>query len=155
MSKVVITTVSKDSEELLYQTSKTDLVSVRVEQTALCLDAGGFMRNEVRTDFVKLNRDLANQLVASGTLKKGVPYSSLIGQDCKIVIKESHVPFYPGMDAKKNPSTGEFVTKNGELIYRKGFITTNMEACDELIKHDSVSVNVGISANSDFAKAKS
>lgn len=153
MSNVKVLAIKNDSAELFFQTKKADLVSFRIGETAIVTDSNGFMKEQVRTDFVKINKTLAEKLVAAGKLKVGVPYANLIGQDCKIVVKESHNPFYPGQDHKINPTTKEAVTKDGKLIYSKGFLTTDLSISDELIQHDRTPVNSAIKANSDFAKA--
>lgn len=154
MGNVVVTTMKKDSTELTYQTRKADLVSIRVEETAIAVDASGFMRKEVRSDFVKLPKALAEEMIASGTLKAGVPLKNITGQDSKIIIKESHTPFYEGQEPKINPTTGEIVLSNGQPVYRRGFLTSDLSASDELLVSDKTTVNATVQPNTDFAKSK-
>ena len=154
MGNVVVTTIKKDSNELFYQTKKADLVSVRVEETAIGIDANGFMRKEVRSDFVKLPKALAEEMVANGILKAGVPLKNITGQESKIKIVESHTPFYEGQEPKINPTTGEIVLSGGQPVYRRGMLTTNLSEGDTLLVSDKTTVNATVQPNTDFAKSK-
>lgn len=150
---VKVTTINSKSTEVIGATKNEDVVFVRLEERAIGMNASGFLAEEVKSDFAKLNKELAKKLVSAGLLKAGANWKNIIGQDCKIVIKESTTPFYDGMQPKINPTTGEVVTCNGSPIYRRGLVTTDLSDSDTKLANDKVEASV-LSKASDFVESK-
>lgn len=82
---------------------------------------GGFIRTTRRT--ATLTVDVAQ----NPGWTAGFPLSG------KIVIEESHTPFYEGQEVKINPTTKEAVLVNGKPVYRQSRYTENVNAQDVLL----------------------
>ena len=134
---VVVTTVNSESNDVLRQTSNPDKVSVRLSQEKMIVTGGLFLNKSTLTTFVTMDKEIAESL----NLEAGMNWKDVIGQDCKIMIKEQTTPFYDGQEPKINPQTkAELSTADGEKIYRQTCLTVDLEEKDQLVQHQRVEV---------------
>lgn len=124
--------------------SNPEYGSIMVQQTAFVLN-GTMMNDVTRSAFINARLETLEKMCSIYRIKDGFNYSEIVGPKARIVIEERLESELPedtkGFQEKINPSTGEVLTKNGEVIYRKSIVVTD-DTCDVLISHDKVSAPV-------------
>jgi hypothetical protein len=113
-----ISTSAKDGKE--YGT-------IRVDQAVLDAN-GGFLNKKNRTAFIRGEKGSLLDLCEG--LKDGDDFP--LGG--KILILESHTPFYDNQSPKINPETGEVVKADGRAVYRAYEWTDDMSAQDVFLR---------------------
>lgn len=129
MSKVIVTA---DAAKNVIVPSKNspEWGVIRVEQTRMVIDAGGFARKKKVSALIPgLITDL-----------KGFGWNAGEEVEGKIIVKEQLTPFNekdPERDYKIAGKTGIVCCVDGQPIYRKAFYTLNQEAYDVTLEHNN------------------
>jgi hypothetical protein len=103
---------------------------IRLDQAELVI-SNGFSRFAKRSAFITVEGTTAD--ILAGMLVEGQPYP-MAG---KIVVTESHKPFYPGQEPKRKGKDGEIILSNGQPVYRDTEFTSDMNRPDVFITSDS------------------
>lgn len=103
---------------------------IRLDQAELVI-SNGFSRFAKRSAFITVEGSTAD--VLAGMLVEGHPYP-MAG---KIVVTESHKPFYPGQEAKRKGKDGAIILSNGQPVYRDTEFTSDLNRADVFIASDS------------------
>ena len=114
--KAIVTKSPKHDSIIMKSTTNPDNASIMLRSEILNANDQGFLQKEVR---VGLFKGKTSDLELLG-LKEGQDFSTVI--PVKLVVKESFEPFYPGQEAKINPTTKEVVTSAGAPVYRQTIV---------------------------------
>jgi len=102
----------ESGEVLVINEKKPEYASIGFEQT-VWENRTGFLNKRRRVAFLASKVDDLKVFVEMLNLKPG---SVLPG---RIIVQESHNPFYEGQVPKVNPSTGATILIDGKLVYRQ------------------------------------
>jgi hypothetical protein len=118
------------NEVVTQNPNKPEYGSIRVDQIITTME-NGFLNRSKRVAFI------------GGKLEdlKELGYKANQVLPGKLVVKESTTPFYAGQSPKINPETGEVMLSNGQEIYRQTVYTSDINAQDNLVQHDTVTVD--------------
>ena len=95
-----------------------------VESTNTTME-GGFINTNRRTATLTVETSIGEAL---GWVK-GTPLNG------KIIVQESHTPFYHGQDCKINPTSKAEILVGGKRVYRQTVYTDNLTATDGFISN--------------------
>ena len=135
--KAIVTKSPKHDSIIMKSTTNPDNASIMLRSEILNANDQGFLQKEVR---IGLFKGKTSDLEALG-LKEGQDFSSVI--PVKLVVKESHDPFYAGQEPKINPTTKEVVTSSGAPVYRQTIVVAlDSPETDVKLATDKVEVAV-------------
>ncbi len=146
MSNVKVAVNSKNDQVFTINTAPSSDGKTRgffiVEQQVTSME-GGFISQSRRTATLTVEESIGKSL----NWKAG---QELPG---KIVVSESHTPFYDGQEPKINPTTKEVVLVDGKKVYRQSRYTDKMDATDDLLASSTATVAVPTTVKSKAEQA--
>lgn len=116
----------------------------------------GFVNTKKKIGFISGKYDELVNMIEKHNLVEGSNFSVAVSPHRIVVIEkvESEIDGELGFTEKKNPSTGQILAKDGEVIYRKTeVVEEGSDIVDILITHDKES-EVQDEAKSEFATKK-
>jgi len=136
-SEVEIAPFRNDEDVLFKMTRNPDYVSMRLKQDRL----------EVNGNFLNERSVCSYMVVSSSVIRKynleiGMKWKDIINMDCKIIVKESTTPFYPGQEPKMNPRTNAIYhhTASNLPIYRTAKVTVVLSDMYDIYSPEEITV---------------
>lgn len=132
-------------------------IMLRSQTTAL---VDGWLQTQKRVARMSAEVKALEEFAKAANLKEGTNLNSVTGmENARLVIEESHTPFYDGQDCKRYPDTseraGEPVLSDGQEVYRNTVVDTTGMKTDKLLQTDRepVTADSAIKVNSEFDTA--
>lgn len=118
--------------------SKYGYILLRSETTAL---VDGWLQTQKRVARMSAEVEALENFVKATGIKEGTNLNTISGmEDARLVIEESHTPFYDGQDCKRYPDSseraGEPVLSGGREVYRNTVVDTTGSKRDTLLPTD-------------------
>jgi len=117
----------------------------------------GFVNTKKKIGFVSGNYDELVSMIEKHNLVEGSNFSVSVSPHRIVILEklESEIDGELGYGEKVNPSTGEVLTKDNEVIYRKTeVVEEGSDIVDILITHDKTADAKDETANSEFSTKK-
>jgi hypothetical protein len=144
--KAIVTLAKGHSDVVMVSANNPDSASVMLVTETITGNDQGFLQTEKRVGMIK---GKTSDIKALG-LKAGDNFSEKVFP-VKLVVKESHEPFFPGQTPKINPQTKAVITSLGAPVYRQTIVVSESSAeVDAKLITDKVEAGVG--AESEFGK---
>lgn len=116
----------------------------------------GYMNKATKIGFITATVEELEELIEDKGLYAGADFSKLVAPHKIVVIEKTYSELTgedKGFVEKKNPSTGQILSKDGEVIYRKTeVVEEGSDVVDRLLTHDTEPVTDD--ANEEFSKSK-
>ena len=144
--KAIVTLAKGHSDVVMVSANNPDAASVMLVTETMTVNDQGFLQTEKRVGMFKGE---TAKIKALG-LKAGDNFSEKV-TPVKLVVKESHEPFYPRQQPKINPQTKQVITSAGAPVYRQTLVVSESSAeVDARLATDRENAAVG--ANPEFGK---
>ena len=145
------------SDDMLIRlnTNKPEYGSIMLVATVISI-VGTYMNKRNRIAFVTSKVDDLQDLIEEYHLIAGSDFSAEVAPHRIVVLEllESEVGDELGYSEKVNPSTGEVLSKDGQVIFRKTqLVAEGSDIVDITITHDEIPVND--EARAEFKKTES
>ena len=146
--KAIVTLAKGHSDVVMVSVNNPESASIMLVSETMSANDQGFLVTEKR---VGLFKGETAKIKALG-LKAGDNFSEKVFP-VRLVIKESHKPFFPGQEPKINPQTKEVVTSAGAPVYRQTLVVAETSAeVDAKLVTDREAVKAD--AKSEFVKGE-
>ena len=144
--KTIVTLAKGHSDVVMVSANNPESASIMLVSETMSANDQGFLVTEKR---VGLFKGETAKIKALG-LKAGDNFSEKVFP-VKLVVKESHEPFFPGQEPKINPQTKAVITSEGAPVYRQTLVVAETSAeVDAKLATDREAVKAD--AKSEFAQ---
>ena len=129
-----------EAEGLIRRNSnKPEYGSLMLTSTSIAV-TNGYMNSKTRIGFITAKVEELERVIEDNKLKEGSDFSALVAPHRIVILEKTASEMTDddqGYIEKINPSTGEVLTKDGEVIYRKtAVVEEGSDVVDVLITHD-------------------
>jgi hypothetical protein len=148
MSKVIVSVAQNFTNSTQHPTipvigvnngnPKYGYIMLRSETTAL---VDGWLQTQKRVARMSAEVEALEAFVKAVGIKEGTNLNTIPGmENARLIIEESHTPFYDGQDCKRYPDgserAGEAVLSGGREVYRNTVVDTTGTKRDVLLPTD-------------------
>ena len=145
--KAIVTLANGHTDVVMVSVNNPESASIMLVSETMSVNDQGFLTTDKK---VGLFKGETAKIKALG-LKAGDNFSEK-AFPVRLVVKESHEPFYPGQTPKINPQTKETVTSQGAPVYRQTLVVSETSAeVDAKLLTDKAPA--AVEATSEFSKA--
>ncbi len=154
---VIVSQSEKHPGLIMISPNNPESGAIMLRQTSITSNEKGFLKADRRVGFLKGSPDELQEILDTYNLQDGDNFSEK-AWPLKLVIEESHDPFYVGQQPKINPRTGEEVTSEGAPVYRYTHtVPVGYDMQDTLLRNDRVTEAAEaaeVEPSTEFAKTK-